>query len=339
MPDKGKRPASANKFAPLTNPPNIESQYRFSNRHLVFLLDSSLLEKPLADQIKTILPPSLHFIPYRPNITIKFYETILTTTGSAVIEHFSNQNSEEIAYSKLKIQKVLSITEWTQQLSVQQSPFIYQSMTLVKDKHPAQVNYKDYIDAWRHILFYKDPSSGHSWYLTFKKSLKVNLPNWFIAEWWTKFGPPLEIFPFEVYKKFTAEKLTLFQFLHKHSIPWILKWHYGTHTITTAQNQVFTYLAQEIQCKWWDKFNVNSIDISIPSAPSNSKQPTINLSKHPADHQVDISPPPEELEDFPPLPKTYKEAIHPPADSTSANTFDLQKPLYNKFMKAFSKTF
>ncbi|KAK9148461.1 hypothetical protein Scep_007218 [Stephania cephalantha] len=176
MPDKGKRPASANKFAPLANLPTIKSQYRFSNRHLVFLFDSS----------------------------------------SAVLEHFTNQNSDEIAYSKLKIQKVLSSTEWTQQLSVQQSPFIYQSMTLVKDKNPAQVNYEDYIDAWRHIF------------------LQVIL-----------------------------------------------------------------------------------------------------------EHPVDFSPPPEEVEEFPPLPKTYKDAIRPqtPAESSSANTSDLAKTIIQQVHESFQQNF
>ncbi|KAK9108289.1 hypothetical protein Syun_024300 [Stephania yunnanensis] len=127
----------------------------------------------------------------------------------------------------------------------------------------------------------------------------------------------------------------MFQFLHKHSIPWILKWHYGTHTINTVHNQAFTYLSQEIQCKWWDKFDVDSIDITIPSTPS--KHTEINQSKHPAE----FSPPQE----FPPLPKTYKEASltsqlqKASAKSSAASHFDLAQTIIQQLHESFHQNF
>ncbi|KAK9111912.1 hypothetical protein Scep_019431 [Stephania cephalantha] len=283
------------------------------------------------------MPPSLHFIPNRPNVTIKFYETLLTTTQSVLIEHFTRPNSDEIAYSKLKIQKVLSSAEWTQQLSVQQSPFIYQAMTLVTDRHPVQVNYKYYIDAWRNIIFYKDSSSGHSWYVTLKKSLKVNLPAWFMAEWWTKFGPHIGFFPNEVFKKYEAEKLSLFQFMHKHSIPWILKWQYGTHKITIVHNITYTYLSQEIQCKWWDKFDIESIDISIvPPTPIKSTENRRSF------HPTEFSRPQE----FPPLTKTYKDVSlaspsrkNPISESSSSINSDLAQTIIQQLQDGFQQNF
>ncbi|KAK9105832.1 hypothetical protein Scep_022676 [Stephania cephalantha] len=285
--NKGKSKAM-NRFKPLSEP-ETHSEYLLTNIYLLLIIENHILNKPLDTQVGLIMPPGLNYLPSRPHTNIKFYESILVHTKSVQFEHFTRDNSEEISYLKFRIQKVLTPVEWCSlNSSIQHSPFMYQQMIIAKDKPAVTINYKDYMDAWRNVLFYQDPSSKHSWYLTFIKSIKLPLPTWFMTDWWTKFGPSTDIFPATVMQAYEKSNLSLLQFMHQYSIPWILRWQYATHDVTKNNLGSFTYLSQDIYSKWWDKFNC--VFITKPTAP----------------------PTPLKLSEFPSLSSSFKDVVTKP---------------------------
>ncbi|KAK9100497.1 hypothetical protein Scep_023927 [Stephania cephalantha] len=254
------------------------------------------------------MPPGLHFIPSRPHLNIQFYENILISTHSVYFEHLSRENSSEIDYSKFKIQKILTEEEWCKNYNyIVKTPFTYKEIVISTGKPPMFISYHDYIDAWRNILFYQDPHH-HSWYITFKQNMKTSFPHWWVLDWWKKFGPIDEIFPAPVKKQYVAEKLPLLQFVAKYSIPWILKWEYATSPFIFHEennNITFTYLSQDISCKWWNKFNYETI--FAPKTPI-------------------------KLHEFPTLNSSFKEVVSnkKPSTSTSAIDSDLAQVLLAK---------
>ncbi|KAK9141127.1 hypothetical protein Scep_010808 [Stephania cephalantha] len=251
--------ASTNRFKPLCTPePNCS--YLATTQHLICILEPSVINKPLTTQIACTMPPGLHFIPTRPQATIQFYENILIATQSVHFEHMSREKSIEIDYSKFKIQRVLSADEWCENYKfLATTPFTYKDIVISKNSPAVSLSYHDYIEAWRQIMFYQDPDH-HSWYISFRQNCQTSFPLWWVTSWWTKFGPHEAIFPARVQEQFVKEKLPLLQFIIKFSIPWILKWDYGTSDLFAYTPQTtYKYLTQNISCKWWNKFNYEAI--------------------------------------------------------------------------------
>ncbi|KAK9105831.1 hypothetical protein Scep_022675 [Stephania cephalantha] len=266
---------SSNRFKPLETPePNCS--YLATSQHLICILEPSLSTKPLATQIACTIPPGLHFIPTRPHASIKFYENILISTHSVHFDHLSRENSVEIDYSKFKIQRVLSADEWCENYKfITKTPFVYKDISILKDTPAVALSYQDYIAAWQNILFFKDPDH-HSWYISFRANCQTSFPQWWLTSWWNKFGPHEFIFPARVQEQFKKDNLSILQFLCKYTIPWILKWDYGTSPIiaydsmTNKTNHV--YLSQDISCKWWNKFNYKAA-FATTISPSKPKTP------------------------------------------------------------------
>ncbi|KAK9100886.1 hypothetical protein Scep_024316 [Stephania cephalantha] len=171
----------ANRFKPLEQPePNCI--YLPISQNLIAPLEPTLASKPLTTQIACTIPPGLHFIPQRPHATIQFYESILTSTFSVHFDHRSRENSVEIDFSKLKIQRVLSTEDWCEHYKfITKTPFTYKDISIGKDKPPVSISYQDYINAWQTILFYKEPDH-HSWYLSFSPNCPRIFPQWWLTE-------------------------------------------------------------------------------------------------------------------------------------------------------------
>ncbi|KAK9097156.1 hypothetical protein Sjap_022653 [Stephania japonica] len=196
--DKGKSLLTyqrQNKFFPLFNQYNNpasnseqRSSYQLRSYFSVYPLDYQHHSLTLDNQINVIIPNSHNFIVRRPNISMKFYEALLSQTGSVIFYHFKKPNSEEIAYSKFKIQRVLSSDEWFKQHGLVKMPcHFHQPIALKNIRHTEEqttipISYNDYIEARKVILFYKKSAEGHSWYITYKKSIGINFPPWFHHE-------------------------------------------------------------------------------------------------------------------------------------------------------------
>ncbi|KAK9108073.1 hypothetical protein Syun_024084 [Stephania yunnanensis] len=278
--------AQSNRFKPLDQPePNCA--YITISQNLICHLDKPLASKSLATQIACTHPPGLHFLPDRPYATIQFYESILTFTQSIHFDHKSRENSVEIDFSKLKILRVLSVDDWCENFKfITKTPFAYKDISINKDKPVVSISYKDYIAAWTNILFYKDPDH-HSWYLSFAPTCPKSFPQWWIINWWTKFGPHEFIFPKQVQQQFATDNIPMLQFLCKYNIPWILKWEYETASVSiyepknTNTNKV-TYLSQLISSKWWNKFNYTAAlatpSIAPPTPAKTAKLPSASTS-------------------------------------------------------------
>ncbi|KAK9097299.1 hypothetical protein Sjap_022796 [Stephania japonica] len=188
--DKGKSLLTyqrQNKFSSLFNQYNNpasnseqRSSYQLRSYFSVYPLDYHHHSLTLDNQINTIIPNPHNFIPRRPNVSVKFYEDLLSQTDSVIFYHFKKPNSEEIAYSKFKIQRVLSSDEWSKQHGlVKMSCHFHQQITLKNIRHSEEqttipISYNDYIEAWKVILFYKKSTKGHSWYITYKKLIGIN---------------------------------------------------------------------------------------------------------------------------------------------------------------------
>ena len=264
---------SPNKYA-LLNESQSQPAYIFKAHHKVSIIDPVLQNKPITYIIKTIIPPTLNWLPSRPNVSIKFYELLLQSTGSVFINHTLKKDSTDISFSKLVIQKIISFDDWKQSSNFQhlQSPNQYVPMKLDSNVPELPVCYQDYLHAWNNVLFQVNNDS-HSWYIAFSQQIANTLPQWFFINWWPYFGPSAQIFPDEINKNFINSKLSLFQFIIKYNIPWILKWNYSSIMEKDPMSDiVVSYLVHDIHIKWWAKFDINRLSKSSlqiqPSTPT-----------------------------------------------------------------------
>lgn len=128
----------------------------------IAFLEPELIAEDIATITQKIFPPNFHFVPENLKKTKEFYEFILVDTDSVKITHTPiNNNALRIAFSKLKIMKELSMTDWNQSL--------YTEKTFSQPYFPSSYSYIDYQKAWFNVLFLQP--YNHSWFLHFGSSI------------------------------------------------------------------------------------------------------------------------------------------------------------------------
>ena len=100
----------------------------------------------------------------------KFYEYILIDTNSVEIEHnYDSKDTSKICYSKIRILRVLSPSEFATDLYTTQA-FSNPSCLL-------RYSYLDYKKAWFNVFFIRPFS--HSWFIQFHYKIPTPFPHWF----------------------------------------------------------------------------------------------------------------------------------------------------------------
>ncbi|KAL2541609.1 Uncharacterized protein Adt_02587 [Abeliophyllum distichum] len=106
-----------------------------------------------------------YFIPQNLFQSRMWYESILKVTKSTIISHTPNKpNTHWIDFSKIKILKVLTLSDWNQQ------PWETKIFSL-KNGQKSQFSYQDYMKAWYNVLYFR-PSS-HSWFILLLNILNI----------------------------------------------------------------------------------------------------------------------------------------------------------------------
>ncbi|CAK8531617.1 unnamed protein product [Lathyrus sativus] len=202
----------------------------------------------------------------RPNL-----EIFLTVTKSVTItHHYQNNNPESfINFSKCHINKILLPREWGL------NPNAEKAIRIAEGKY-IYFNYWDYVQSFTQTFYYQNLKNKHSWFFSINSEM-VNkpIPNWFY-EWWTKFGPSMEILPKEILNlynpwcdnsplivKHLSDNLITgqcpFLFFTKFQIPWIWRW-----SITISKNKFnIPILERNFFYKWWNKMSSEDVQNKI----------------------------------------------------------------------------
>ena len=203
-----------------------------------------------------IFPLKMHFIP-EPFKTRKWYEAILVATESIELNHLDRNSKklscpadDEVAFSKFKILRVLTVADWDKHVLTPQAFPI--------EITPPSFTYFDYQAAWYNFLYLR-PGANHSWFVWIRKGLD-KFPLWFV-KWFYYFGLTQDIFPpfanqaFNNFRQNTnfPAGTRLLQFTIKFSITWIFHWDFCfTEELPSPCPKT---LARSISVKWWEKFN------------------------------------------------------------------------------------
>ncbi|KAL2543166.1 Retrotransposable element Tf2 [Abeliophyllum distichum] len=196
-----------------------------------------------------------YFIPQNLFQSRMWYESILKVTKSAIISHTPNKpNTHWIDFSKIKILKVLTLSDWNQQ------PWETKILSL-KNGQKSQFSYQDYMKAWYNVLYFR-PSS-HSWFILFDQNCPDVFPKWF-QSWWLYFGATEDILSsrvsegFNLFKnkgiKFTPNENLLFQYFRTFKVAWIFCWDFEIYP-TSTDSFSFQRIVRRCKIKWWEKFN------------------------------------------------------------------------------------
>jgi hypothetical protein len=238
-------PATTPKSTFITKPSYV-SIIPLETQHLT--QNASLLQV-----VSKVLPSGFFFLPTDSNKfkNRRFYEFILIDTESITLTHnYDKNNQEKIIFSKFKINKVLSPSDWGQPSSEVKNF----SRTFI----PQSYSYFDYMLAWYYFLDVEP--FNHTWFIWFNKDISLKFPNWFI-KWFETIGPFLEVLP--DYAKKSYEEFTqittcpayksLLCFCAAFGITWISSWTFGTEPLwADAPAQA---LVKRYSVKWWSKFN------------------------------------------------------------------------------------
>jgi hypothetical protein len=195
-----------------------------------------------------IFPPGFWFLPKDLSKTREYYEFILVDSDSITLTH--KRENSSIKFSKFKINKVLSPSDWGM------APYTKKSFSRVFS--PQHYNYFDYMDAWSfflHLLPYE-----HTWFIWFNKKISLSFPNWFV-QWFEVYGLNKHILPdyaLQAFERFSQSTTcprhkSLLAFCAVFGITWITAWSFATQQIwADCSGQE---LVKKIKIKWWVKFN------------------------------------------------------------------------------------
>lgn len=243
----------------------LPKQIVFEKPHksLISTLEFEFLLKPATDAweiAEAYLPKGFHFTTSHLRKTRHYYEFVLMDTDSVEIVHRKNSpTATEIAYSKCKIRKIITLSEWGQR---QWTP-----KTLSQTFEPQYFNYQDYIDAWTNFLFM---GRTHSWFIFFCPQCPRIFPTWFVALW-SNFGFHPTILPSTVkssyeeyerlYKDHTYLPTSLGYAFDMH-ISWIYMWDFDIIEDTSPDGAKMPTLYRLHKIKWWPKANISSLHTS-----------------------------------------------------------------------------
>ena len=172
------------------------------------------------------------------------------------IYHTLSDDRSFIAFSKCKIIKVLTYTDWTNQWELK--PFT------VPQQDPPGYSYTDYKNAWTYAFLIRP--FNHSWFFFFDRGCNDNLPVWFY-QWWYHFGATLDIYPeqikhaFEYYIKHSPDKVftRTLKFHRDTALAWIMCWTYDIVQILPKYFPLTLYRKYKI--RWWEKFDLSTLTV------------------------------------------------------------------------------
>lgn len=240
--------------------PTVQEKYG-NNSSYILNIEEVILPLEFGDSDLNIIkimgkyfPQHQYFIPEYPGKDQNYYETILCETRSAQIFH--TRNGDELGFTKLLIQKIISIDDWDKSSNPYVARTIYSTSCANK-----RYNYWDYQKAWERVLLVQNSQMKHSWFIRFKEGCE-EIPLWFFSNWWLKAGAIPEILPQEIIKVITQESkkdlkeypFILMQFCAETGMPWILKW-----DLNIQRMEFPATLKRNYYARWWDKFAITPV--------------------------------------------------------------------------------
>ena len=209
----------------------------------------------LSEILSNHFPPGFHWATRCMRKDRVFYEFVLVDTDSILITHKADlKQPKRIAFSKLRILKVLTFKEWGQ------APHTPKRFS--QPFEPQVFDYQDYQDAWYNVLYHAN--FNHSWFVYWsdKKALG-EVPNWFLS-WFTTFGPVPNFLPpqsrqgWNLYKERVlgkSEAAKFLFFLSQNKIPWIMCWIYrfDSNPNSLLARDSHDTMVKVVKVKWWDK--------------------------------------------------------------------------------------
>ncbi|KAK2353556.1 hypothetical protein QL285_091163 [Trifolium repens] len=236
--------------------PFMEKDYK----KILFLLEPEYNSEGSLLQITSkFFPQGFHYLPSNPEKTRLFYEFILVDTESIDITHTYDKNDKtKIIFSKFKILKILSPSDWKAHPS--------HTRSFTRRFSPQHYSYYDYMEAWSNMLYYHP--FDHSWFIWFRKDFPLKFPLWFV-KWFHEWGPENNIYPdyaakaFEVFseKINISDHLKILAFHATFGISWITSWTFKKE-LSVPNSHVF-WIIRCIRVKWWNKFNPELINSQI----------------------------------------------------------------------------
>ena len=185
-----------------------------------------------------------------PIKTRRYFEFILTDTGSLTIEHKLKDPKDpySIEFSKFTINKVISPFEWM-------TDHLHTPMLLSKQHRPQVYNYYNYEQAWYNFMYVRPRT--HTWFVKYSEQFSRSIiPRWFY-DWWKRFGgneftmpknfrKNYESFQFEKGISTLPEHIKLCKYYVNRRISYILSW---TFDITEVHR--IKHLTKTIKIKGW----------------------------------------------------------------------------------------
>lgn len=157
--------------------PTVQEKYG-NNSSYILNIEEVILPLEFGDSDLNIIkimgkyfPQHQYFIPEYPGKDQNYYETILCETRSAQIFH--TRNGDELGFTKLLIQKIISIDDWDKSSNPYVARTIYSTSCANK-----RYNYWDYQKAWERVLLVQNSQMKHSWFIRFKEGCE-EIPLWF----------------------------------------------------------------------------------------------------------------------------------------------------------------
>lgn len=161
---------TSNTLTPTSSAKNIQTHFKTRPNPIpIAYLESEFISDDIQIITQKLFPSNFQFIKDNLLKRREFYEFILVDSNSIEITHTpSKNNASKIAFSKLKILKVISLIEWNQS--------IYTEKTFSQPYNPHTYNYIDYQKAWFHLLFLQP--YNHSRFMHFTNNIQ-EFSSWF----------------------------------------------------------------------------------------------------------------------------------------------------------------
>ena len=241
-----------------------------------------LSQAQIEPYLTKLFPKNFLWFPDDPRKTREFYEKILEDSNSALISHrMCETDPNKINFSKLKIQKILSLSDW-------QSPSALKAF-VTPYSFPGY-SYTDYKNAWTFALLVRP---NHSWFIFFDRKCNDNIPVWFY-HWWYHFGATSDIFPdtarlaYDYYVKHSPDKeyTRPLRFHRDTGLAWIVCW--TLETIQLLPKPFPLSLCRKYKIRWWEKFDLNTLSVEKSEELVRKRK----LELHPSSPQPPILPTP-----------------------------------------------
>jgi len=180
----------------------------------------------------------------------RYYEFILTDTGSVSFEHTlrDDKDPDSIKYSRFTIHKIMSPFEWGMD-------HLHTPIVLSVQFRPQTYNFKDYMDAWYNFMYLRPGS--HTWFVKYsEQAAKSVIPRWFY-DWWKTFGGTEQSMPrsFHIhYERFQKEQeistlpdhIKICKYYFAKRISFVISWTFEIEQIERIQ-----YLVKIPKIKGW----------------------------------------------------------------------------------------